>query len=141
MAGKKAMEALKLRKMGFNCAQAVALPFCEELGMPSSAAAKALEGFGGGMGGYELVCGALSGAIFVAGLVLSDGNLEHPNSKRQTYAICTQINDAFKKECGSHFCPQIKGRDTGVPLKTCEQCVLAAVSIAERVLADAKDKK
>ena len=82
----KQEQANALHEKGFNCAQAVALPFCEELGMPRQAAMKALEGFGAGMGNREQTCGALSGAIFVAGLKHSDGNLEAPASKAATYA-------------------------------------------------------
>ena len=82
---KKIQEAARLHQQGFNCAQAVALPFCEELGMDRAAAMRALEGFGAGMGGRTMACGALSGAVFVAGLKHSDGNLEAPASKQRTY--------------------------------------------------------
>ena len=46
----KQQSAKALHDKGFNCAQAVALPFCEELGMPQQLAMKAMEGFGAGMG-------------------------------------------------------------------------------------------
>ena len=63
--------ALELHSKGFNCAQAVSIPFCEELGVDPSVISRAAEGFGGGMGGFSLTCGALSGAVMVAGLKLA----------------------------------------------------------------------
>lgn len=134
MAGKKVMEALTLHKKGFNCAQSVALPFCEELGMDRRAAMKALEGFGAGMGGYELTCGALSGAVFVAGLKTSDGCLENPSSKRRTYAVCKGITECFTKECGSNICPVIRGIQTKKPLKSCDECIMIGASLAEKII-------
>lgn len=134
MAGKHVIEALSLHKKGFNCAQSVALPFCAELGIDKQTVMKATEGFGAGMGGYNLTCGALSGAIFVAGSILSDGNLEHPASKRNTYAVCKEISEAFEKECGSTSCYDIRGVESKCPLKSCNECIMIAASLAEKVL-------
>ena len=50
---------------GYNCAQAVALAFCDELALPPETALRLVSGFGGGMGRLREVCGAFSGAIFV----------------------------------------------------------------------------
>ena len=36
---------------GYNCAQAVALAFCDELALPPETALRLVSGFGGGMGG------------------------------------------------------------------------------------------
>ena len=45
--GEKA-EALFMQ--GYNCAQAVALPFCDEMGLDPAIVKRATEGFGAGMG-------------------------------------------------------------------------------------------
>ena len=50
----------------FNCCQAVACAFAEEVGVSEEVLFKAGEGFGLGMGGMEGTCGALSGAIMLA---------------------------------------------------------------------------
>ena len=141
MAGKRVMEALQLRKKGYNCAQAVAVPFCEELGMDKAAAFRALEGFGAGMGCYGLTCGALSGAVFVAGLKYSDGELEKPTSKRATYVVCADIVDEFTKEFNSNSCHEIRGIETGKPLASCDRCVMVAASLAERIISNNSDEK
>ncbi len=130
----KTEKALEFHKKGFNCAQSVALPFCEELGLDPILVAKGMEGFGAGMGGYNLTCGALSGAVYIASIINSDGNMEKPSSKRDTYAICKNICENFKKECGSHFCGEIKGISNGTPLKSCDECIACAVKLAENIL-------
>ena len=128
----KKQEATALHNKGFNCAQSVALPFCEELGMPVQAAMKALEGFGAGMGDRMQTCGALSGAVFVAGLKHSDGNLTAPASKKQTYGVCKQLCEEFIAQCGSSVCEELKGLSTGKPLKSCADCIACGLELAEK---------
>ena len=50
---------------GYNCAQAVALAFKEEIGLDEQTIAKTISGFGGGFGRLKEVCGAVSGMVFV----------------------------------------------------------------------------
>ncbi len=125
----KQREAQRLHEKGFNCAQSVALPFCEELGMPRQAAMKALEGFGAGMGDRMQTCGALSGAVFVAGLKHSDGNLDSPASKATTYAICGKLCQAFKEKSGSTVCKEIKEKNH----VSCNECISFGVKLAEEL--------
>lgn len=134
MAGKKTMEALMLHRKGFNCAQAVILPFCEEFGIDRVTAMKMAEGFGAGMGGCQHTCGALSGAVMVAGLKNCNGNLNDHTSKKDTYAVCRELTAAFEKECGSCTCSVIRGLETKAPLKTCDECVMIAANLAEKLL-------
>ena len=134
MAGKKTIEALTLHKKGFNCAQAVLLPFSEELGLDRKTAMAIAEGFGAGMGGCKLTCGALSAAIMIAGMKNSSRDLMLPNSKTSTYALCREINEAFEKEIGSCICGEIKGIATGKPLKTCDECIMAGAKLAEKIM-------
>ena len=130
----KTEKALELHGKGFNCAQSVALPFCSELGVDPAVISRAAEGFGGGMGGYELICGALSGAIMVAGLKMADGNLEAPSSKRSTYAVADDIGKKFTALCGSNMCPVIKGLKGGQVLKSCNDCIKIGVMLAEEAV-------
>lgn len=139
MAGKNVLQALNYHRKGFNCAQSVVLPFCDELGIDKDTALKALEGFGSGMGSTNYVCGALSGAVFITGLCHSNSSYkEGAVSKHDTYALCSDVTAAFVKECGSECCRTLKGLDTGKPLKPCDECVAVAAKIAERVLASKK---
>ena len=75
--------AMEYHNRGFNCAQAVALPYCEEMGLDAAIVKRATEGFGAGMGGRTQTCGALSGAVFVAGMLNADA--ANPTSKMDSY--------------------------------------------------------
>ena len=125
-------KAVELHQQGYNCAQAVALPFCEKLGVEESLIKCATEGFGAGMGNRLQTCGALSGAIMVAGLAYADKN--EPVSKQSTYAICARISEQFVAECGSSICAEIKG-ENGKPLYSCEDCIACGVRLAAEALA------
>ena len=52
-------------EQGYNCSQAVALAFADEIGMDSNMIARLTGGFGGGMGRMREVCGTVSGTAFV----------------------------------------------------------------------------
>ncbi len=130
----KSEMALEFHKKGFNCAQSVALPFAEELGLNPTILSKSLEGFGAGMGGFELTCGALSAAVYLAGIKFADGNLDAPSSKRNTYAVCKELGKEFKAECGSVICGEIKGINSGKTLKSCNDCILCGVKLVENML-------
>ena len=57
-----------LHNSKYNCAQAVLLAFADEIGEDKEALFRISEGFGFGAGCGEGICGALSGAIMLAGL-------------------------------------------------------------------------
>ena len=83
-----------------------------------------------------MACGALSGAVFVAGLKHSDGNLEAPASKQRTYAASKAICDAFVAHCGASACEDILGLKTGTPLIGCPACIELGVRLAYQTLAE-----
>lgn len=126
--------AARLHGNGYNCCQAVLLTFCDELGVDSVTAFKIGEGFGLGMGGMENTCGALSGAIMLAGLKNSDGDLDHPKTKAGTYRISRELTEAFKEKTGALVCRDLKGIDTGKVLCSCPKCIDSAVQIVEEIL-------
>lgn len=126
--------AARLHGNGYNCCQAVLLTFCNELGVDPVTAFKIGEGFGLGMGGMENTCGALSGAIMLAGLKNSDGDLDHPKTKAGTYRISRELTEAFKEQTGALVCRDLKGIDTGKVLCSCPKCIDSAVQIVEEIL-------
>lgn len=126
--------AARLHGNGYNCCQAVLLTFCDELGVDPVTAFKIGEGFGLGMGGMENTCGALSGAIMLAGLKNSDGDLDHPKTKAGTYRISRELTEAFKEKTGALVCRDLKGIDTGKVLCSCPKCIDSAVQIIEEIL-------
>lgn len=130
-------KAIELHNKGFNCAQAVACVFCEELGVSEEAVFAACEGFGLGMGGMKATCGAVSGAVMAAGLKNSCKDLEHPTSKAATYQLSKAIVKAFAEKNSTIVCQELKGVQTGVVLRSCPDCICDAVEIAEKVLFEA----
>ena len=126
--------AARLHGNGYNSCQAVLLTFCDELGVDPVTAFKIGEGFGLGMGGMENTCGALSGAIMLAGLKNSDGDLDHPKTKAGTYRISRELTEAFKEKTGALVCRDLKGIDTGKVLCSCPKCIDSAVQIVEEIL-------
>lgn len=125
---------IKRHDKGYNCAQAVACTYCDLLGMEEETVFRMTEGFGAGMGGMEATCGALSGAVLLAGLKNSDGKLEAPKTKGRTYKLSREIVKRFHETCGSTVCKELKGVGTGKPIHTCEACIRDAAAIVENVL-------
>ena len=95
---------------------------------------KAGEAFGLGMGNMEGTCGAIAGAVILAGFKNSSANLEKPNSKASTYKLSAAILEAFEEKNGATLCHVIKGRDTGNVLRSCSGCIEDAAQIAEDIL-------
>ena len=124
--------AMDFHKQGYNCAQAVALPFCEEMGLDAALVKRATEGFGAGMGGRTQTCGALSGAVFVAGMLNADATT--PTSKMDTYKVCAKMSEEFVAHCGSGVCEVIKGLTGGDMLCSCNECIACGVRLVEEFI-------
>ena len=105
----KAELAISYFEGGYNCCQAVALAFQEELGVDRELLAKLSSSFGGGFGRLREVCGAFSGICLVAGVLLSKGEAtgEH---KAEHYALIRELAEEFKKaNGGSIVCRELLG--------------------------------
>lgn len=126
--------ALSLHNRKFNCCQSVICAFAQETGVDALTLFKMAEGFGLGMGGMDCTCGALSGAVMAAGLINSDGSLDAPASKADTYRLSREIASRFQEKCGSAVCRELKGTDTGKVLCSCQDCICNAVEITQEVL-------
>lgn len=110
-------------KKSYNCAQAVMLAFEDEAGLSRDMLLKLGSGFGLGMGCMEGTCGALVGAVAVAGLK-NNGDILTKN-------IAKDVLKNFENRCGSTICKELKGVDTGKVLCPCSECVRNAVLALE----------
>lgn len=126
--------AIALHDKKFNCCQAVACAFAEEVGIDEAILFKVGEGFGLGMGCMEGTCGALSGAIMLAGLKNSDGNTSAPATKADTYKLSKELLQMFVEKTGSSVCKELKGVETGKMLCSCPDCIKIGVEVAQEVL-------
>lgn len=127
-------KALSNHNKNFNCCQSVACAYCDLLGIDEETMFKAGEAFGLGMGCMDGTCGAISGAILLAGFKNSTSNLENPDSKASTYKLAAAILKAFEAKNGATTCRDLKGIDTGTPLRSCSGCISDAADIAEKIL-------
>ena len=92
---------------GYNCAQAVAVAFCDLTGMDQKAAAKLAAPFGGGMGRMREVCGAVSGMFMVLGQLYGYDNSDDDAHKKELYKQVQQLAEKFREENGSIICREI----------------------------------
>lgn len=94
-------------KRGYNCAQAVAIAFADEMGMSETELAKLASSFGGGMGKMREVCGAVSGALLVYGALRGNSDPEDGEAKKQHYARVQEFAARFKAEHETIICREL----------------------------------
>ena len=103
----KTDKAAQNHQKGYNCAQAVACAFAEEMGIDESIIFKMMEGHGLGMGCMEGTCGAITGAVAVIGAIKSCGDIEKPVSKAATYKLTGELVKRFQeKNQATKFLPE-----------------------------------
>ena len=91
---------------GYACSQAVALAFCDVMGMDEATVSKMMLPFGGGLGRLRLTCGAVSGMAAVVGMVFADAE-NSPENKKEVYAIVQELCGRFQAETGSLICVEL----------------------------------
>ena len=106
--------AAEKHRSGYNCCQSVVLALADLTELSEEQLLRAASGFAAGMGNMEGSCGAAVGAVLIAGL------LGAGRSARK-------INEVFSRKAGALTCKSLKGRDSGVPLMSCTDCVRTAV--------------
>ena len=112
--------AVTLKQTGYNCGQSLMKSFEAYTEGDMETQLMMTAGFGGGMGCMESTCGALTGAVMVMGL-MRKGKAAVPVAKGM-------VNE-FKNRCGATKCADLKGRDTGIMLCDCPDCIRNAVDI------------
>lgn len=89
---------------GYNCAQAVLLAFCHEIGLSHEQAARLTSAFGGGMGRMREVCGAVSAMFMVQGLLEGYSDPKAKDEKAALYARVRDVADRFREKNHSIIC-------------------------------------
>ncbi len=112
-------KALEYKHSGCNCCQAVLMAFSDKTGLDKNTLLTLGAGFGSGMGCMDGNCGALIGAVMADDLM----------NKRRNPAAARKILACFRQKCGSVTCSELKGRDSGRVLCSCDDCVSNAVEI------------
>ncbi len=102
----------------YNCTRSVIAAFEDVIDMDSDKLTVLSAGFAAGMGNMEGTCGALIGAVIVAGF-LTDGKATPRYSKA--------IVEKFNELSGALVCKDLKGIDIGAPRCSCPDCVANAI--------------
>ena len=139
-------KAFNLFKSGYNCAQAVAVSFCDLTGLTEKQAARMASGFGGGIGRMREVCGAVSGMFMVLGLLYGYDDPKDDATKKVLYTDVQALAEEFKKDAGSIICRDILRNPPSAPsprprtaeyyaMRPCERMVFNAASILDEFIA------
>lgn len=92
---------------GYNCAQSVLLAFSDVTGLDAETAAKLSSSFGGGLGRMREICGAVSGAAMVLGLLKGYADPTDSSAKKAHYALVQEFAHRFRQKNGSILCREL----------------------------------
>ncbi len=126
-------KAVEKHQKGYNCAQAVLCAFSDKIGMEEDDLFRLSEAFGGGMGGTQGVCGAVSAMVFVAGAIKSYGIDKLPETnKKESYNSARILMEKFENEVGTIICAEIKNKQ----LCSCDECIEKAVELLDQSIGE-----
>lgn len=124
-------------KSGYNCSQAIAVTYSDLLGLDPMVCFKGMEAFGSGMGGTRRgTCGAISGAIYLAGFITSTGHMDDDRknkSKKESYDLGGKIVKEFFEQNRTVTCGDLK--ETGSDkFRSCLDCIADVAILVEKHL-------
>ena len=143
--------AYQYRKEGYNCAQAVAASFADLTGLTPETMMAAAKGFGGGVGGsFQELCGAVSGAVLVLGMLDPDVTETDRAGRKRVYPKAKALRDRFEVTFGHIHCGDLRAARPGATDKTpaavrlgvtahCDIMVVTAVELLEALLNEEAD--
>jgi C_GCAxxG_C_C family probable redox protein len=139
--------AVEMFFAGYNCAQSALYPFCNDLHFDSDTALRLACGFGGGMGGRQEVCGALSGGIMAIGIKQGRGEGQDKTLTDETYLKVRELMSRFESQHGTCICSKLLGgcnpatpegqqyfKEKDLKNTVCKSCVRSVVEILENIL-------
>ena len=99
-------KAAELFCAGYNCAQATFASFCDLTGYDEKTALRLASSFGGGIARHRDVCGAVSGAAMVLGILYG---YDEPNADmcKAHYARVSDFLNAFTEVHGTIVCREL----------------------------------
>lgn len=124
-------------KAGYNCAESVVRAFRDFYNLDiSDEALKMASGFGGGLGHAGCMCGALSGATMVLGMLQGRANKEQ--SRGPIYGSAQEFHDIFTKQFGATCCRVLNPHEFGSQeqRRTCFKLTSTTAEILLKYLQD-----
>lgn len=108
-------DAVQRFTKGYACSQAILAAFAPQVGIDPTVAIKLGAGFGGGFGRLGYPCGAVSGAVAVLGLKLSNGVGEDAANRETVYQAVQEFCRRFIERHGTIGCRELLGHDISTP--------------------------
>ena len=87
---------------------------------------------------WEWVRWAVSAMAAVVGMVESDGALDAPKTKKESYTAMKALTAKFKEKNGTVVCKELKGVETKKVIRSCDGCVQDAAELLEEYLEQKK---
>jgi len=142
-----AEKALELFHEGYNCAQAVAMAFCDLTGLDEKTTARMASCFGGGIGRMREVCGAVSGMYMTLGLLYGYDDPKADTAKKLLYQQVQTLADQFRQEGGSIICREILKNPASDPnptprtpdfykMRPCDRMVYTAAALLDEFIGE-----
>ena len=141
--------ARQLFLQGYSCSQAVVCAFCDVTGLEMDASARMASSFGGGLARLREVCGTVSGAALVLGVVKGYSDPRDYAAKKAHYALVQAFAKRFREQNGSIICRDLlRGVDVtggGVPeertaeyyqKRPCPELAYRCAKLLEEMLAE-----
>jgi C_GCAxxG_C_C family probable redox protein len=107
----KSDESEKAFRAGFNCAQAVLIPFARDRELGEDEGARIASSFGAGMGKMQETCGAVTGAFMALGLRRGFERGDDQEGRARALRLTQDFIAAFKAEFGTLLCKDLLGCD------------------------------
>ncbi len=139
--------ALALFNSGFLCSQSVFAAYAKDCKISEEQALKTGACFGTGMRKGE-VCGALTGALMVLGMLYGQSDKTRPKDREAANTVTDKMMERFASLCGSCRCNELLGADISTPegaaaakaaklfTEFCPKMVEKAVEILEGIIAE-----
>lgn len=99
--------ARSLFLQGYNCAQSVFCAFSDVTGLDRDYAARLASSFGGGLGRLRQVCGTVSAAAMVLGMVRGYADPNDFEAKKAHYHLVQEFARRFEAQNGSIVCREL----------------------------------
>lgn len=147
-----AERAARLFREGYNCAQSVFVAYCDLTGLDVQTALRLSASFGGGMGRLREVCGAVSGALMVLGMLRAPADPTDQEAKALHYARVQELARRFRERNETIICRELLGEMAGsghVPekrteayykMRPCERFVYDGAELLEQLLKETTEQ-
>ena len=100
-------KAVELFVKGYNCSQSVVGAFTDLTGMDRQMAVRLASSFGAGMGRLREVCGGVSGALIVLGVMCGYDDPENAEEKTEHYHLVQEFARRFREKNGTIICREL----------------------------------